>query len=87
MGPGISGVETSTPDTSADRALDAESSLKLLRLRKMDSVIVGYLNINSVRNKFDTLREIASQNLDIVIIAETKIAVAYWRWLTGLCKK
>ena len=43
----------------------------------MDRVIVGYLNINSVRNKFDALREIASQNLDILIIAETKIDASF----------
>ena len=43
----------------------------------MDRVIVGYLNINSVRNKFDELREIASQNLDILIIAETKIDTSF----------
>ena len=40
-------------------------------------MIVGYLNINSVRNKFDALREIASQNLDILIIAETKIDASF----------
>ena len=35
-------------DTSADRATDANSSLKLLRLRNIGRVIVGYLNINSI---------------------------------------
>ena len=79
-GPDISGVEKSTPDTSAERALDAKSSLKWLRLRNIDRVIVGYLDINSVRNKFDALREIASQNLDILVIAETKIDASF---LTG----
>ena len=76
-GPDISGVEQSTPDTSADRAVDAKSSLKLLRLRNIGRVIVGYLNINSVRNKLDALREIVSQNLDILMIAETKIDASF----------
>ena len=76
-GPDISGVEQSTPDTSADRAFDAKSSLKLLRLRNIGRVIVGYLNINSVRNKLDALREIVSQNLDILMIAETKIDASF----------
>ena len=40
-------------------------------------MIVGYLNINSVRNKFDALREIVSQNLDILMIAETKIDASF----------
>ena len=35
------------------------------------------VNINSVRNKFDAHREIASQNLDILVIAETKIDASF----------
>ena len=34
---------------------------------------IGYLNINSIRNKFDPLRETVSQNLDILIVVETNI--------------
>ena len=37
---------------------DARSKLKLLRLRNIGRVIIGYLNINSIRNKFDALRDI-----------------------------
>ena len=44
--PNALGVETSTSDTCEDRAIDAKSSLKLLRLRNIGRVIVGYLNIN-----------------------------------------
>ena len=40
-------------------------------------MIVGYLNINSVRNKLDALREIVSQNLEILMIAETKIDASF----------
>ena len=76
-GSNISGVEAATPDTSADGAIDAKSSLKLLRLRNIGRVIVGYLNINSVRNKLDALKEIVSQNLDVLMIAETKIDASF----------
>ena len=34
---------------------------------------IGYLKINSFRNKFDSLKAIVSQNLDILMVAETKI--------------
>ena len=57
-----------TPDNS-----DAKSALKKLRLRNIGRLTIGYLNINSIRNKFDPLRETVSQNLDILIVAETKI--------------
>ena len=75
--PNALGVETSTSDTCEDRAIDAKSSLKLLRLRNIGRVIVGYVNINSVRNKLDALMERASQNLDILMIADTKIDATF----------
>ena len=47
--------------------------MKLLRIRNIGKIIIGYLNINSVRNKFDALKEITSQNVDVLMLAETKI--------------
>ena len=52
---------------------DAKSALKNLRLRNVGRLTIGYLNINSIRNKFDPLKEIVSQNLDILMVGETKI--------------
>ena len=52
---------------------DAKSELKQLRQNNINRVIVGYVNINSIRNKFDALKDIVSQNIDIVMVAETKI--------------
>ncbi len=37
---------------------DARSSLKSLRLGNVGKVIIGYLNINSLKNKFEALKEI-----------------------------
>ena len=54
-------------------ATDAKSTLKLSRIRNIGKIIIGYLNINSVRNKFDALKEITLQNLDVLMLAETKI--------------
>ena len=66
-----------TPPVADNDATDAKSKLKLLRARNIGRVIIGYLNINSVRNKFDALKEIASQSLDILMIAETKIDATF----------
>ena len=52
---------------------DAQNKLKLLRLRNVGRVITGYLNINSIRNKFEALRDIIATNIDILMVAETKI--------------
>ena len=47
--------------------------LRNLRLKNMGRVIVANLNINSIRNKFDQLKAIINENVDILIITETKI--------------
>ena len=36
-------------------------------------IIIGHLNINSIRYKFDFLKEIIGDNIDILLISETKI--------------
>ena len=58
-------------DTADDS--DAKSALKKLRSKNVGRMTIGYLNINSIRNKFDPLKETVSQNLDILMVAETKI--------------
>ena len=47
--------------------------LKDLRNRNAHKIIIGHLNINSVRNKFKTLQEKIEKNIDIFLISETKI--------------
>ena len=50
--------------------------LKLLRDIKMSNVnrlIIGQLNINSLRNKFEALKYVIKDNIDIFIITESKL--------------
>ena len=42
-------------------------------LNKADRLIIGQLNINSLRNKFEMLREIVHDKLDILLVSETKV--------------
>ena len=49
----------------------------MLRIRNIGRVIIGYLNINSVRNKFDAFKEIAAQSVDVLMIAETKLDATF----------
>ena len=49
------------------------SSLKTLRLNNPKNVIFSYLNINSIRNKMGSLREVVMENVDILAITKTKI--------------
>ena len=36
-------------------------------------LIVGHLNINSIRNKFEFLEDVINRNLDIILLLETKL--------------
>ena len=47
--------------------------LKSLRVHDHSNIIISYLNINSIRNKFDDLKLIIDENIDILCLAETKI--------------
>ena len=51
----------------------AFTNLKNIRANNMKNVIIGQLNINSLRNKFHSLVEIIHGNLDILVITETKL--------------
>ena len=53
-----------------EKSLDV---LKNIKVKNWDRVVIGCLNINSIRNKFDRLRDIVKGNLDVIIIIETKI--------------
>ena len=39
----------------------------------MKNIIIGHLNINSIRNKFDLLKKMVSEEIDILMITETKL--------------
>ena len=39
----------------------------------MITLIIGYINIKSIRNKFESLMKYVGNNLDILMVSETKI--------------
>ena len=48
-----------------------------MRNDKPSNLNFCYLNINSVRNKFTDLQTIINRNVDIVLIAETKLDASF----------
>ena len=52
---------------------DPFEKLKYTRLQNPNRLIIAQLNINSLRNKFDSLVQLLHNNLDILLISETKI--------------
>ena len=53
--------------------IESYGELKTLRLANRKSLILGYINIDSIRNKIEQLKPILSNSLDVITIAETKI--------------
>ena len=53
--------------------LEAKAGLKEMKIRSPDKLILGYVNINSIRNKFDSLIYMLDKNVDIFLISETKL--------------
>ena len=54
-------------------SLNSLSELIELRLRNVNRVLTGNLNINSIRKKFDQLKDIVLKYIDILILTETKL--------------
>ena len=59
--------------TESAQTDDPKENLKNLRLKNVNRLICAQLNINSIRNKFNSLVDIINNNTDILIISETKL--------------
>ena len=74
----LDNLDGSDPDTSRSES-EGENALDILReirIKNVNKIIIGTLNINSLSLKFEreiNLREIIGQNLDILTIQETKL--------------
>ena len=49
------------------------SALKFYRSKYPKKLVIGHININSIRNKFEILRSMLSELLDVLMITETKL--------------
>ena len=61
----------SSLNCSISEPLSAMEILKNLKLKNVNRLVVGQLNINSISGKFDLLKEVIKDNIDILVITET----------------
>ena len=52
---------------------DPYKLLKSIKVSNVNRLVIGQLNINSLRNKFEALKLIIGQNIDILFITESKL--------------
>ena len=61
-----------------DEFLDPSSEIENLRLRNINKVIIDNININSLPNKFDQLKELVMKHIDVFVITERKLDVLFF---------
>ena len=71
----VTALLNKSTDSSSE---DIFGDLRSVRNDHPKNLIFGHININSIRYKFDTLREILDKNdVDILVIEETKLDVTF----------
>ena len=67
---------SNSPENIADLSefsdKDFITYLKDLRCKNFKNIIFAHININSIHKKFGLLRETVAENVDILLISETK---------------
>ena len=58
---------------SALKTASPKDILKKMKLTNANKIIIGHLNINSIRNKIEDLKYLIAENIDILLISETKL--------------
>ena len=58
---------------SNDNNTDPLNILKQLKICNLNRLVIGQLNINSIRNKFESLKLLVKGNIDIMVITESKL--------------
>ena len=49
------------------------SEIRKYKLDNPKNIKLGHLNVNSMRNKFSSIAELVKDNIDVLLISETKI--------------
>ena len=63
--------------SSVDESCDTPLLLRNLKLKNTDRLILGHLNINSIVGKFDHFKVLIENNIDILVLTETKIDASF----------
>ena len=65
--------DTTTCDEFNAKKPKENTNLNFLTKGNFNRLVLAHININSIRNKFDTLVQQITNNIDILMISETKL--------------
>ena len=74
---GLSDSTTQNVETPNKYSVDAKLFLKSLRASYPNNIIIGHLNINSLRNKFEILSSLIADTFDIFMLPKLKLDDTY----------
>ena len=57
--------------------INNNSNLHQVRINNPSRIIFGQININSIRNKFEQLIYIVNNEIDILMVSETKLDIRF----------
>ena len=69
----ISAPSSKNSDNQESCDFNFKECLKDIRINNLNRPILGQLNINSIKNKFSFLAYQTGNNLDVLLISETKL--------------
>ena len=70
----VDSIASASPNPNdSNTGIGPLNTLKKIRVSNLNRVIIGHLNINSLRNKYEALKSVINGNIDILVITETKI--------------
>ena len=64
-------TENNLESKNLDTGSNIVTKLTEYRTKNLNRIVLATLNINSIRNKFSSLSEIVSDNIDVLIVQET----------------
>ena len=58
---------------NTNNSSNLSDSLKNLKIKNSNRFVFGNLNINTINNKFEQLKHIIKNNVDVLVLTETKL--------------
>ena len=52
---------------------DPSKIIRNLKIKNINRLVIGHLNINSIVRKFDSLKSVIASNIDVLVITESKL--------------
>ena len=70
-------VEDSGSSDKLNSFIHNFNNLHEINLKNPNRLIFAHININSLRNKFEMLQEVIGNNIDVLLISETKLDASF----------